>query len=394
MSRHRFTLIAMAALSLVAAPALADVVVLQDGLDGYAGTADVYFSQGPATHAGSYQLGGSAVSGNFYSNVESELGLFMFDLSSIDAGSVVSASLRLYQRSSYTTPLIAQQVGQSWVEGTGTTYGNLIDGATHRNRYAPTSVDNTPELDWVADGASWRLNTAVELAPDPWAASDSTRVHVRRGRSYDGGYLRGYENSHGLGVAYASKAELDAATVTNWAYYYDADSDALYVRQANGNAPQYINFVDTDNAWDWQSRLADDAWEGLSDSAGQGWRTWDVTDLVRRWLGADGEAEADNFGVQINYTARYGYGGYFFMREADGLYDPVNNKLESEAGFDLANAVNLADLRPMLVMEFEPKTGGMIATPVPEPATLGLLAVGGSLLAVGFRRTRRRSVCS
>ncbi len=381
--------IAIAAVLCLLAPARSDVVVLRDGVDGYQGTADVYFSQGPNSHAGSYNLGGSATSGNFYANNESELGLVRFDLSHLSASSVYSATLMLYQKSNYTSRLIAQQVGMSWTQGTGTGYGSILDGATHRNRHAPTSVDNTPELGWVADGASWRLNAAVDLAPDPWAQSDPTRVHVRRGRSYDDGYLRGYENSHGLGTAYASKAELDAASISSWGYYYDAANDELYVRQANGSAPEYINYVDTGNAWDYTSRLADGYWEGLSDDAGQGWRSWDVTELLQRWLGTDGFAAEEDFGVQINNTVRYGYGGYFFLSEADGLYDPVNDKMEGQSGFDPAYAVELATLRPTLMIDMQANTGPS-PMPVPEPATMVLLTIGGSFMALGFWRHRRR----
>ena len=340
----------------MAGTAAADMVVLQQGA-GYNGAKDVYFSQTPSSAAGANQHGDYSATGMwsmFYSS-EGYMGLMQFDLNGVPASSVISATLKLYNNSANLNPVKAQQVGQSWDEGTGDgNYWKLVDGATHRCRYAPRSVDNDAGLSWVADGASYQLSATVELAPDPRAPSDPLRYHVRRGRAAEAGYLRGYENYYGLGTAYADKASLDAATVTGYAYYYDGANDLLYMRQADGNAPQYINFVDTDNYWDYTSRLAAGYWQGQTDAVANDWLTMDVTEVVQRWMGLDGYALEANCGLQLN-SVNNTTGSYIFSSDYDD--DP--------------------SLRPMLIIEF--------VGPVPEPAGLGLM--GLALLGLKKRRS-------
>ncbi len=350
----------------LAAVAQADTAILRDGLDGYAGTRDTVFNQGPT---GGYCQSGGSVTGlyTFHSSFDSDVILVAFEgLDAINAGSVISAKLKMYKYSDAYggSQYKIQQLGQAWAEGTENgSYSDNVDGATHRSRLGPTLVT---DADWVATaGNAWKYTPPAPLGPRQKSPSDPLRRWVLESyttyfRSAD---VTTYEEP---GDAFASLALLEAAGPTfsnGFGYFYDTGTDELYMRADNdAGKPQAIWVVDMNNWWDSNTRRAPGYFEATAAGAGAGvWVEWDVTDLAQRWLGTDAYAGAPqlNAGVQMTCSnSGSGAGGRFYSREY----------------------VDDGTLRPTLIIEYE-------VPPVPEPAGLGLM--GLALMSLRKRRTRR-----
>lgn len=99
--------------------ALADTLVLQDGLAGYNGTADTWVNAGNpwANYGASTKL--------FARSSGSELTFVKFDIPDLSGAVITSATLKMYQFADYGTPdechLNLYRMQRSWKEGTGPT---------------------------------------------------------------------------------------------------------------------------------------------------------------------------------------------------------------------------------------------------------------------------------
>ncbi|MCG3178735.1 MAG: hypothetical protein BIFFINMI_01064 [Phycisphaerae bacterium] len=379
----------MVALALAAGPALADTaVVLRDGLNGYDGTSDSHLTQSAGAAYG-FGEGGAPTVGPYNSSFDDSLGLLRFDLTGINAASVTSATLKLYQYGhNYSGRRFkVQQLGMDWVEGTARDWPDYSDGANHRYRYAPEKVDS-----WTLDtGTTYAHTFSTALAPDQKYPADATRRWIRQG--FAGG-IRLYEISTGptTGSAYADLASLNAVDTgatpfaNGFGYYYDSGTDTIYMRTNTGVEPADIYYVDNNNAWDAVSRAAVGGFAGTSvgiasNSDLPAWDTLNVTDLVQRWLGTDAYAGAAQANYGVQFTSAGSTGEYYYLREAT-MYDPVNKKWDFQSGYVAANGVDMSGFRPTLEITYVP------ATVVPEPITVTLLALGGLGLVTSRRRRR------
>jgi hypothetical protein len=339
-------------------------VTLQNGLDGYTGCADVMLNQSPSSNQ-AYGYGGTDTSYTYSGTSESELFLVKFDLAPLQARgpvSILDAKLKLYcYNNSYGGPTRAQQLGMDWTEGTGSHYSHSCDGAGHRNRHELVSVTNDPDYSWTLDtdpnntNNLYKVHVPSGIIDDPRFGGDHTYC-IRRGYT---DRLRWYDYTRDAGEDYDSKANLDAAASgfsNGFAYWYDSANSDLYVQMQDGSSPTAIYFIEGDNSWDWNSRLAAGYWETQIDGpTAPAWHEFDVTEMVQKWMGLDGEPLTANYGLQFDAVNKYSNGRRYYLSEyADD-----------------------ASLRPILEVEYVP--------PVAEPAGLSLLG----LTLLGLKRRKR-----
>jgi hypothetical protein len=381
--------VALAACVLLSTVASAETVVLQNGLDGYTGTQDVQLNQSPSSGAG-YAYGGGNEIYTYSGTGETEIGLLQFDLSGISASSITSATLEIFNNDPrYGGPTRAKQIGMAWTAGTATHWSHIVEGAGHRHANTPTAADlDLPVgVDWVDTGSGgvWKLDLDKPLGgPD---SHGSRTVLLRRGENAQGGRTRYYDWTRRFPVEFADLASLEGSVPgtdgNDFNFYYDAANYDIYAKVDGDGRPDRINFIYADDYWDWNSRLATDYWEGDLDvsSAENTFHSLDVTELVRIWLGLDGETQELNAGWQIDAVNSTSNGRDYFTSEVTGMYDVINGVFEGHQDYNASYAVDAATLRPKLTIEF---------VAIPEPTTMAPLAVGG-ILGVAAQRRRRRA---
>lgn len=398
---------------LLAGPAMAGEVVLQ----GPAVTWDMPIAQ-PVNHTSStFNFGGqSYVSTYTRTSLYEGAGVLKFDLSGINTAApdfeVLSAELKI-RRVAGNGTFYARQLTKGWVEG-----GNFVDGGLG---YASANAFNSTQYQWTADGSNgWTSGTFHHIAGSAWTPgayadtwyydvgadlmidpTNSGELYVRSeyAKTYD--RLRNYETNSTTPARYASEADLHAAApftgYMKLGYYWDETNQRLYVSRTEGAA---------DDPGDVFYALAADAWNvkydivgGYSTTHGANastsdnptptgsgeWVTFNdagLLQIVKNWL-ENGDA---NNGFKIDTTTNYQKWLLSELKDASGnsiKYDFVNGKFQWESGYDTGNGVDLAGYEPMLTITYA-------GSPVPEPATLGLLALGGLMGLTGMMRRRRR----
>ena len=373
-----------------AAPAAINEVTLQEGLNGYVGTQDTDFSQGPDS---SYNQpgGGHPSMYTFGSSFDRDVILVGFDLSSL--GTVTSVQeaklgMYMYAQAYGGSQFKVQQLNATWVEGTGTnTWSDKLDGAGHRNRYPPLELMDS---DWVATGGlSWKYTVAnAPLGPRQKDESDTTKRWVIRSADYPdychAGRITVYEQDGGKndGTGFSSLKDLEdydegtaGAFSNGFGYFYDSSTDEVYMRTTgDAGKPTRIYVVDDDNWWSAATRYTAGDFEAQTNlgTGGAQWVEFDVTELLKRWFGTDGFSQQPNGGVQLDCVNSSGAGGRFFSREVV-TYDFTAGSFAP----DSPDAEDVTDLRPKLYVKY-----------VPEPATMSLIGLGFSGMLL-FRRRRK-----
>ena len=320
-----------------------------------------------------------------------DVSAYLFDLTAIPTAppiagvsQVNSATLRVYQLSGTTNDKYAQQILESWVEGTSDgDYWDHHDGSDTFARNAGNFVNEDALLSTTHSTATnpnttiYYIEDVTALALDP---NDGTGHYVSREDNAANFFRQWDINGRRLATATSLDDLVDSYGATSDAYYYDDAADRVYVRRGTHG----INYWEdsdlwTDSVWDGTrtkgpSGVSVEAAAVVNDQGSEpatGWWEWDVTDMATDWL-VNGE---ENCGVRLSIWGNYHGSAVLISTEETLLYDPLNGVFEGDPAYVEANGI---DVRPELLLDVEFKYL------VPEPAGLGLMG----LALLGLRRRR------
>lgn len=256
-------------------------------------------------------------------------------LEELGAETIVSATLSFYTyQFSYSYGKHGlYQLGMDWKLGTTgaeQNYENPADGAWHRCRHGFEKIEEDAWDLYDEDTKTYVTELGEDLALDPVSPA-AHRFLVRFSIGFK--TLRWYEvqtASDGKPTAYSTLEELmetDPSTFPrSRAYYWDQVAKKLYVRKKAGSAiaDMRLWYVPLSDTWDWNTRLADNYWY-VTDGRGQNevdvWDDFDITEMVKRWLGLEDREPTPNYGFQFD-RERGTSGGGTYYRGVGYLDDP------------------------------------------------------------------------
>ncbi len=183
-------------------------LVLQEGLDGYAGTRDTYLADYDADR----NFGGATTMQTYHDGRYRVL--VAFDLSAVPAGATIqSAKLKLYcTKYSYprdTYALSVHRVARSWTEGTAYYKSHDMDGATWDEHGQGGDLTSSGG-NWASPGGDYDQTAAASitsgLAADSWLEWDVTALAgewVSGAQANNGVLLRSHVSA-GISLKYCS----------------------------------------------------------------------------------------------------------------------------------------------------------------------------------------------